>query len=58
MSNLNPPPLMSKVPDILELYHTDHPGMNSMLSSTCEKYYWVGMTDEIKNYVSLPIYLP
>ena len=46
-------PPKSKVSEILHLYHdSDHPGINSTVTNVRREYCWLGMVDEIKQFVS------
>ena len=47
-------PLKSEVPDILMLYHdSHHPGINATLTNIRREYYWNGMCEEVRLYVSI-----
>ena len=45
-------PLISKVPEILLLYHdTHHPGINATLTNIRRECCWDGMFEQVKDYV-------
>ena len=48
-------PLYEELNAIFEKYHDDlgHPGMNSTVRSIQQRFTWVGMYPQIRNFVSI-----
>ena len=49
---------VDEVSGIMHIHHdvTGHPGMNTTIKSIKEKYYWHGLSKDVKYYVSNPLY--
>ena len=46
-------PLKTEIATILQLYHdSDHPGQNATLNNIRREYYWTGMCEQVRSYVS------